>query len=206
VNASEKPGSMMGIALPALSRVLQQSALSLAGRSRSQGRMVERPIAELRLHPTLVRLNLIVSLGQVNQVLQQNGCFLSQPILITTNRIIISGFKDWYAAVSDARSTVGCIEYQLSDEEALHFILLNHQSGKTLNSFSRIRVALELEGHFRLQAIANQKSGGKYKGLANLPEAEHVDVRQEISAAAGVGVRNVSNVKTILKKADPRVV
>ena len=50
------------------------------------------------------------------------------------------------------------------------------------------------------------RAGGKYKGLANLPEAQHIDVRQEIASAAGVGARNVSNVKTILKNAHPRLI
>ena len=50
------------------------------------------------------------------------------------------------------------------------------------------------------------RGGGKYKGLANLPEAQHVDVRREIARAAGVGGRNVSNVKTILQTAHPRVI
>ena len=27
------------------------------------------------------------------------------------------------------------------------------------------------------------RAGGKYKGLANLPEAQHIDVRQEIAGA-----------------------
>lgn len=50
------------------------------------------------------------------------------------------------------------------------------------------------------------RAGGKYKGLANLPEARHIDVRQEIAHAAGVGARNISNVKTILKNAHSRLI
>ncbi len=49
------------------------------------------------------------------------------------------------------------------------------------------------------------RAGGKCKGSANLPEAQHIDVRQEIARAAGVGARNVSNVKTILQTAHPRL-
>ena len=50
------------------------------------------------------------------------------------------------------------------------------------------------------------RAGGKYKGLANLPEAQHIDVRQEIASAAGVGARNVSKVKTILEHAHTRLI
>jgi hypothetical protein len=47
------------------------------------------------------------------------------------------------------------------------------------------------------------RAGGKYKGLANLPEARRIDVRQEIAKVAGVCPRNVSNAKTILQIAHP---
>ena len=41
--------------------------------------------------------------------------------------------------------------------------------------------------------------------MANLPEAQHVDVRQEI-ALAGSCPRNVGNVRTILKVAHPQLI
>jgi len=47
---------------------------------------------------------------------------------------------------------------------------------------------------------------GKYKGSANLPEAQHMDVRREIARVAGVCDRNVANVRTILKVAHPRLI
>jgi inactivated superfamily I helicase len=39
-----------------------------------------------------------------------------------------------------------------------------------------------------------------------LPEAQHMGVRRKIADAAGVGTRNISNVKTILKNAHPRLI
>jgi hypothetical protein len=41
--------------------------------------------------------------------------------------------------------------------------------------------------------------------LANLPDAQRIDVREEIAKAAGVCPRNVANVKALLKLAHPRV-
>jgi hypothetical protein len=52
---------------------------------------------------------------------------------------------------------------------------------------------------------ARQYAGGKYKGWANLPEAQIINVRQEIAGIAGVGARTVSNVKAILEVAHPRL-
>jgi len=50
------------------------------------------------------------------------------------------------------------------------------------------------------------RAGGKLKGLANLPEADRIDVRKEIARAAGVGDRNVSNVRAIRQTAHPTLV
>ncbi len=47
------------------------------------------------------------------------------------------------------------------------------------------------------------RAGGKFKGLANLPEAHHVDVRRQVADMAGVCPRNVGSVETILKTGHP---
>jgi len=50
------------------------------------------------------------------------------------------------------------------------------------------------------------REGGKYKGSADLPSVQHIDVRKQIAKAAGVCERNVSNVKDILQAAHPRLI
>jgi hypothetical protein len=62
-------------------------------------------------------------------------------------------------------------------------------------------LALTLESNLQQRALDNMRAGGKYKGSANLPEAQHIDVHEEIARAAGVGERNVGNVRTILQTA-----
>lgn len=42
-------------------------------------------------------------------------------------------------------------------------------------------------------------TGGKHKGLANLPEDQHLVVAEEIAKIAGVGAHTVSNVERILE-------
>jgi hypothetical protein len=171
-----------------------------------QGRAVSRSPEQLRPHPTLVHLNMVNTVLAFNEIDRLNDQRLREPLLITPHGIIISGFQEWKAALLDGRESVDCIEYSLSDEEAIQFVLLRHRSRQGWNSFNRIRLALELEPHFQAKALENQRAGGKFKGWANLPKAEQMDVRKEIAAAAGVGSRNVSNVKTILQKADLRLV
>ena len=50
------------------------------------------------------------------------------------------------------------------------------------------------------------RDGGRYKGSANLPEAQHIDVRQEIALVARVCPRYVSDVKSILEVAHARLI
>ncbi|HXZ33352.1 MAG TPA: hypothetical protein VEH30_13815 [Terriglobales bacterium] len=129
-----------------------------------------------------------------------------EPILITTNGTILTGFGYWRSALFDGVRGINCIMYPLSEEKALRFILTHHQSRRGWNDFVRIRLALSLEPHFQQKAFDNMSAGGRYKGSANLPEAQRLEVRQEISRAAGVGTRNVSIVKTILQVAHPRLI
>jgi hypothetical protein len=49
------------------------------------------------------------------------------------------------------------------------------------------------------------RTGGKCKGLANLPDVQRIDVRQEIANVAAVCPRNVGNVEKILETAHPRL-
>jgi hypothetical protein len=70
----------------------------------------------------------------------------------------------------------------------------------------RISLALTLEAYFRQKALENMRSGGKHKGLAKLPEAQHIDVRKQIADIARAGARNVANVRTIWDRAHARLI
>jgi hypothetical protein len=187
------------------SSVGRQSPFNLAAQFRCHGQLVPRSPDELHLHPALVRLNLIHSVVELSKAIRLKNRCHSEPIRITTHGTIIAGFSDWHEALSDGRPLVDCIEYPLSDEEALESILVNHQPRRTWNRFNRVRVALELEPYFQKKALTNQVAGGKYKGSAILPKAEHTEVREEIAVLAGVSARTVSNVKTILENAAPGI-
>src|SRR5207248_6325810 len=65
--------------------------------------------------------------------------------------------------------------------------------------------ALDLEPSLREKARGNQGVGGKKGDSSNLTEAERLDVRSEIAAAAGVSVGNVSKVKQLMMTARPEL-
>ena len=174
--------------------------------SQPEARLVVRSPENLRLHTVLRDLDVIDLVEELNDAARLKDQSAAEPILITTNGTILAGFGRWRLAVLERRHEIPCIEYQLSEDESLQFMLSHHQTRRGWNAFFRIRLALTLEPYFQQRALENMRAGGMYKGLANLPEAQHIDVRQEIASAAGVGARNVSNVKTILNSAHPRLI
>jgi len=182
-----------------------RASLRLMVTQLSCGQPVLCPAERLRLHPIVEELGCLV-LDEANDAAQLNKQTVCEPILITTNGTILAGFGRWRIAMVQGSQTLHCIEYPITEKESLEFILRYHQSRCTWNAFVRICMALTLESSLQEKALQNMSAGGKYKGLADLPNAQRVDVRQEIARIAGVGARNVSNVKTILQAAHPQLI
>ena len=170
-----------------------------------EGRPVVRTPKSLRLHRVFDELDLHM-VGELNQAARLKDQSVPDPVLITTNGTILAGLGRWRLAALNDTPTISCIEYPLNEEESLRFILAHQQPQSGWNAFVRIRVALTLEAYLQQRALDNMRAGGRYKRLANLPEAQHIDVRQEIARAAGVGARNVSHAKNILLAAHPRLI
>ncbi len=172
-----------------------------------KGHPVVRSPEQLRLHRALEELGWTGAIDEFNDIARLTKPSVTEPILITTNGIILAGFGRWRLAVRERRPEIDCIEYSIDrEEESLQFIISHHQPQRGWNAFIRIRLALSLKSNFQQRAFDNMSAGGKYKGWANLPEAQHIDVRQEIASVAAVCPRYVSNVETILKLAHPRLI
>ena len=161
---------------------------------------------QLRPHSTLQELGFPGEQGINAAAARQTSQYVTEPILITTNGTILAGFGRWRLAVIEDRNEIPCIEYALNEDESLQFILSHHQIRHGWNDFVRIRLALTLESSFRERALDNMRAGGKYKGLANLPDVQRIDVRKEIANIAAVCARNVGNVEAILETAHPRLI
>jgi hypothetical protein len=169
---------------------------------------VVRSPEQLRPHRALEELGWTGAIDEFNNVVRLKNQSVPEAILITTNGTILAGFGLWRLAMLEGREEINCIEYPLGDDEALQFTISHHRPRQGWNAFIRIRLALTLEPYFQQRARENMGAGGKCKGLANLPEAQHIDVRQEIARVAGPGAcaRNVSNVKMILQFAHPKLI
>lgn len=169
------------------------------------GPLIHCGVKELRPHPAYVSSGIAVPLSQLSALIRQGEQAFREPLLITRDRIIIAGYDRWELA-RHQRPTLPCIEYALSEEEALVWLIQKLRPEKGINSFCRILLALELEPWLKLRAHANQQLGGLRKGSSNLTEADRLDVRAEIAAAAGVSTGNVNKVKQILAKSQPQVI
>ena len=169
--------------------------------SREAGRAVSRSPKDLHLHPALEKIGWAGLVGELNEAAGPAGHPINDPILIAKDGTVLAGFGRWRMAVFEQISEIYCIEHSLAADDSLMFILAHHQTQRGWNAFVRIRLALTLKPSLQQAALDNMRCGGKYKGLANLPEARHLDVRQRVADVAGVCPRNVSNVETILETA-----
>jgi len=167
----------------------------------SPGQPVTCCLDELRPHPSYARLSLTVPTAKLSALAEQGDLAFREPLVITRDRIVIDGYARWKLACLKKRLTLPCIEYELTEEQALRWLLLRHCRSNGLNGFCRISLALELEPGFKVKALSNQQFGGRLKALSNLTEDARVDVRKQIAGAASVSMGNVAKVKQLLKTA-----
>jgi hypothetical protein len=165
---------------------------------------VVRSPEDLHLHPALRELDCMEVAEELNEA-ERARHHATTPILLTTEGTILSGFGLWRSALLHGQREIQCIEYALGQEDSLQFILALQKPKRGWTSFFRTRLALTLEPYFQRLALDNMRHGGRYKGSANLPDLQHIDVRDKIAEIAGVGSRNVSNVKIILVAAHRRL-
>ena len=163
-----------------------------------QGQLVSCLAVELHPHPSYSRHHFTVPASQLSAIAELGDLAFLEPLVITRGRIIIDGYARWRLARLKGRLTLPCIQYELTEAEALCWLLQKHRGSKGLNAFSRTLLALELEPWLKVKGRSNQRAGGQNKGSSKLTEAERVDVRSEVAAAAGVSVGNVSKVKQLM--------
>jgi len=142
---------------------------------------VVRSPQQLRLHPALEELGWTGVIDEFNDAALLKDQSAPEPVLVTTNGTIIAGFGRWRSAVFSGRHEIDCIEYPITEDECLRFTLAYYQTRYGWNAFVRIRLALTQETKLQQRALDNMRAGGRHKGSANLPEAQHIDVRDEIA-------------------------
>jgi hypothetical protein len=167
------------------------------------GRLITCPVDQLRPHPRLVRLRIVPSAHDLSVAIGQSHQAMREPLTITQDHYILVGYAQWKVARRQSEATLPCIQLDLTEEEALLWIIQKHQRSSSINDFGRILLALELEPSYKARARTNQQLGGKLKGSSNLTKANRLNVRSEVAAAAGVSPGNVFKVKQLAMHAHP---
>lgn len=165
--------------------------------AKHHGRLVTCRLDELHPHPAYARHRFTVPAHKLSSLAAQGERAFQEPIFITQDHLILDGYARLEFARQQGRIELPCIQFELSQDEALLWLLHKHRRSNGLNAFSRILLALDLEPWLKERARANQQAGGQNKGSSKLTEVERLDVRCEIAAAAGVSVGNVSKVKRL---------
>ena len=160
---------------------------------------------EIHPHPSYARHQLRVPACKLSALAERGDLAFQEPLVITQDGTIIDGHARWELARLQGRQTLRCIEYELSGAEALHWLLQRHRRSNGLNAFVRILLALELEPWFKEKARSNLRAGGQNQGLSKLAEAERLNVRSEVAAAAGARLTNVGKVKKLIMTAAPEI-
>jgi hypothetical protein len=103
------------------------------------------------------------------------------------------------------RTTIECLEFDLSEDEALRRLLLCHRPSPGFEPFTRIAMARDLAISLRQKALQHQQAGGKNKGSSKLTEAERLEVRKKIALVAGVSVGTLSHALEVLRMGDTEI-
>lgn len=150
--------------------------------TRASVRVVPWQVRDLKPHPSYARLGIKVPAARLNALLEMGQDAFLFPLIVTSDGIVIDGYARLEIARLQGRATVECLEYNISEEEALRRLLLCHRPSPGLAPFSRIAMARDLAKSLREKALQHQQAGGKNKGSSKLTEAEKVEVRKEICA------------------------
>jgi hypothetical protein len=164
------------------------------------GRLITYSIEQLRPHPSLVRLHIVPSTRDLSAAIGQQDHTIRELLTITQDRYILAGHARWSLARRQGEMNLPCLQLDMSEEQALLWLIRRYRRSSGINDFSRILLALELEPWFKERAKLNQQAGGQRKGSSKLAEADRLDVRSEIAASAGVSVGNVSKVKKLMQQ------
>jgi len=186
--------------------VLSSSVNNYAKITHTKCQIAPWRVDQLRPHPSYARLGIKVPASRLNALLEMGEDAFLFPLIVTSKGIVIDGHARLEIARLQGRATVECIEYNISEEEALRRLLLCHRPSSGLSLFSRIAMARDLAKSFKGKALQHQHAGGKSKGSSKLTEAQKVEVRKELAAAAGVSVGTLSHALEVLKNGDQEIV
>ena len=119
-----------------------------------RGEFITRRVAELHPHPSYMRHHFTVPASKLSVLAERGALAFREPLVITQDGTIVDGYARLELARLIARQTLPCIEYELTEAEALRLLLPRHLHSNGLNAFSRVLLALDLEPSLREKALS----------------------------------------------------
>jgi hypothetical protein len=147
---------------------LSSSADEAAKIKHTQGRLMPWRVSDLRPHPSHVRLGIRVPASRLNMLIEMGEDAFLFPLIVTSDGIVIDGYARLEVARLQGRTTVECVECDISEEEALRRLLLCHRPSPGLSPFSRIAMARSLTRSFKEKALQHQQARGQGKGFIKI--------------------------------------
>jgi hypothetical protein len=151
----------------------------------------------LHPHPALERYGIALTTVEHNRIAQQDDAAFQEAVEITTTGTILDGYAQWKTALHAHCSQILCIEYSLTDEQAIEWLLQRHRRRNGWNKYCRIVVVLELENKLK-EEVATQRNAAS---LSNLTKGEERHVRSKLAKLAGVCEAYIDYVKELRKEA-----
>src|SRR5271163_4449547 len=96
------------------------------------GRSVACRVDELRPHPGYLRHGITVPACRLSFLAGSEIPIDREPLLVTQERTILDGHARWELARLRGIGNVSCLEYDLSEEEALLWLLQKNQRSDSL--------------------------------------------------------------------------
>jgi hypothetical protein len=124
-------------------------------------RLVFYPNHKLEPHPALIRHRFGSFPEEVAGLENLGGRAFTEPLPVTQDLFIISGWTRWRFACRLGQTTVQCHQRDMTEEEAILEILKSCQRRRGVNDYNRIVMALELEPWLKEQARSNQRLDGR---------------------------------------------
>lgn len=91
------------------------------------GRLVTCRPDELHPHPSYVRYRLTVPTSKLSTLAERGNLTFLEPLVIARDHTIVDGYARWELARQQGRPTLPCIEHELTDAEALNWLLQKHR-------------------------------------------------------------------------------
>jgi len=170
-----------------------------------QAKVVRRQMSELRLHALWEKYHVGI-LGKRQPIpASPPVSSIAELVSITACGTILKGFETYLQAKRAGKLWIDCIEYPVTENEALLWILAHSSDRSGLNRFQTIVMAREATGDLRERARQNQSLGGRSKLFTNLGKVTPIHYCKEVARITGVGQVTVGKALKLRDMAIPEV-